>query len=214
MPADKMTSQLLQHTSTIRAVMATTACVPHLAQASHGRPPTRAGASAPRSLAQLRAQCRSAARSEPGRPAAQPAGGAVAIGRPASQSQGAEETMNAAYIRGAIRVRRRARRRTPSSAATSLTLRSAQGYIGRVIGRAQRAELLRALNQPKAMPALQQRRRPSRKLARGRDARRRPQLDASGVTAALRFSKGARGGGPGGRRAGRRTGRARRLTGP
>ena len=122
-------------------------------------------------------------RSEPGRPAAQPAGGAVAIGRPASQSQGSGgDDERGLYTRSD-------QSQTACAKAHAFLSRDeldpALGAgLHRPRYRASAASgLLRALNQPKAMPALQQRRRPSRKLARGRDARRRPQLDASGVTA-------------------------------
>ena len=110
---------------------------------------------------------------QPSQPAApQPSAGQTA------RARGAEERINAAYIRGAIKVRRRARMRTPSSVATSLTLRSARrlpaagagGWRGRPHQEttplqaprrisaglyrpryrvSEANELLRALNQPK-----------------------------------------------------------------
>jgi len=66
--------------------------------------PSRAGTSAPRSLAELRAQCRRAsvaasqAVQQPSQPAApQPTADQTA------RAMGAEERINAAYIRGAIK---------------------------------------------------------------------------------------------------------------
>ena len=100
--------------------------------------------------------------------------------------------MHAAYIRGAIKIRRRARMRTPSSVATSLTLQlgAALAYRSvRAAGAAARTRkrplqaprrisaalhrpryracaLLRALNQPQACVGRRPpRRRPSRKTA-------------------------------------------------